>query len=125
MTPQTIDITYVRILPRDLFNEAKLLKCIGRLCLLIHDGMTPVQMSFDDENLEQFEIGLLEDGYLAIRNLTILIKGESFLFKSKYNSQENYPLYVECNDSDYLVFNEKGEWDLEFIELLSQQPITF
>ncbi len=29
---------YTRVIPRDLFNEAKLLKCIGRLVLLIHDG---------------------------------------------------------------------------------------
>ena len=31
-------MTYRRVLPRDLFNEAKLLKCLGQLALIIHDG---------------------------------------------------------------------------------------
>ncbi len=30
-------MTYHRVLPRDAFNEAKLLKCIGKLTLLIED----------------------------------------------------------------------------------------
>jgi hypothetical protein len=32
---------YNRVIPRDLFNEAKLLKCLGQLCLLIDKGQCP------------------------------------------------------------------------------------
>lgn len=35
------DPEYQRVIPRDLFNEAKLLKCLGRLSLFIHDGKSP------------------------------------------------------------------------------------
>lgn len=31
--------TYRRVVPRDLFNEAKLLKCLGRIALLAEDGV--------------------------------------------------------------------------------------
>lgn len=32
---------YTRVVPRDLFRESLLLKCLGRLVLLIHDGKLP------------------------------------------------------------------------------------
>lgn len=106
---------YVRVLPRDLFNESKLLKCIGRLCLLIHDRQTPVEMSFEDTG-ESFAVGLLEEGSLHISNLVICIKGKPFLFKTTYNSKASYPLNLEYEYVDYLVFDEAGEFTEEFKE---------
>jgi hypothetical protein len=108
-------LQYVRVLPRDLFNESKLLKCIGRLCLLIHNRLTPVKMGFDEHG-EPFEIKQLQDGELFISNYDISIKKKIFLFKSKYNSKANYPLYLDYDYCDYLVFDEKGEFTYEFIE---------
>ena len=35
---------YERVIPRDLFNEAKLLKCVGLLVLKIHDGENPANV---------------------------------------------------------------------------------
>ena len=32
---------YSRVIPRDFFNEAKLLKCMGLLALKVLDNMTP------------------------------------------------------------------------------------
>lgn len=106
---------YIRVIPRDLFNEAKLLKCIGRLCLLIHDRLTPVEMSFDD-GIEKFEIGLMDDGHLAVANLPIFIMGWPYRFKTQYNSKSNYPLLVEYNYCEHRVFDEAGEWDQEFLD---------
>lgn len=106
---------YQRVIPRDLFNEAKLLKCMGQLCLLIHDNLTPAEMNFSHDN-SPFQIGLLIDGTLTIKNLTITINGKPFLFKTKYNSRANYPLYLEYDSCDYQVFNDKGEFDQEFID---------
>lgn len=107
--------TYQRVLPRDLFNESKLLKCIGRLCLLIHDRLTPCKMTFDDTG-EPFEIDQLPDGELTIVNIHITIKRAIFLFKTKYNSKANYPLYLEYDYCDYLVFDEAGEFTQDFID---------
>ena len=52
---------YKRVLPRDLFNEAKLLKCLGRLCLLIEDDMCKLEYDHDDEFAEGFVIGQLQE----------------------------------------------------------------
>lgn len=63
-----IDSNYQRVIPRDLFNEAKLGKCMGRLILRIHDCETPVHMSFE-HNGNPFDIGLGDDGNLHIKNI--------------------------------------------------------
>lgn len=101
-----------------MFNESKLLKCIGQLCLKIHDRQTPVKMDFyhDEGDSEGFEIGLIETGELAIVNLRIYVKKISLLFKSQYNSKSPYPLLVEHKNCDYPVFDDQGEWDQEFID---------
>lgn len=118
MKPNT---KYTRVIPRDLFNEAKLLKCMGLLCLKIHDRQTPVAMDlYDDQgDLNQFEIGLLDTGHLTLTSIRIYIGKKNFIFKTVYNSKENYPLFVDHNDCEYLVFDENGEWDQEFIQFVN------
>lgn len=121
MDTQIIDTQYGRVLPRDLFNEAKLLKCMGRLCLLIEDNMTPIDMTIDEyatDGEEGFKIGLADDGALSIANLVITIKGAPYLFKTTYNSKDNFPFFVEHNYCEYRVFDEKGDWDNEFINFI-------
>lgn len=109
------NINYVRVIPRDLFNEAKLLKCIGRLILLIHDNVTPVKMSFIEKTEgEPFTIGLMEEGSLTIANLEICINDVPYTFKTTYNSKANYPLYVDHDYCDYEVFTETGAFSPEF-----------
>jgi hypothetical protein len=109
--------TYTRVCPRDLFNESKLLKCMGRLCLKILDEMTPVPMKYYDDETERFNIEQDESGNLFIENLPITINGQSFIFHTTYNCKSNYPLFVETADyEEYLVFDEQGEFTEEFIE---------
>lgn len=108
---------YQRVIPRDLFNESKLLKCIGQLCLKIHDNQTPVKMSVEqNQEGEPFEIGLLEEGALCILNLNISIQDKVFIFKTTYNSKANYPLYLDYDYCDYEVFDDKGEFTQTFID---------
>jgi len=110
--------TYQRVIPRDLFNEAKLLKCIGQVVLKIHDRQTPIRMGVIETG-ERFKIELLDEGYLFISNLDITILGEKYLFKTTYNSKSNYPLFVEIQEDngpvDIQVFDENGNFDEEFI----------
>lgn len=109
--------TYKRVCPRDLFNESKLLKCVGRLCLKILDGMTPVPMKYNDENTHGFKVEQDGTGNLFIANLPISIKGKRYKFHTTYNCKSNYPLFVETEDyCEYLVFDETGEFTEEFIE---------
>ena len=69
------DTNYYRVIPRDLFNEAKLLKCMGHLCLKIHDRQVPIQMKIlEEDELSNFKIGLMEEGSLTITNLIITLR---------------------------------------------------
>lgn len=64
---------YQRVIPRDLFNESKLLKCIGRLILKIHDNDNlPAPMTFEHDG-SPFKIVQQECGSLTIINLKIFI----------------------------------------------------
>lgn len=114
-------MNYSRVLPRDLFNEAKLLKCMGRLCLLIHDRIAPKEMTFR-QNGDPFEITLLPTGELFIDNLHVKIRDTFYIFKTTYNSKSNYPLFMEHELTDYDVFDDEGNFDKEFLELLKQLP---
>lgn len=105
---------YKRVIPRDLFNEAKLLKCIGQVCLNILDNKTPVEMKIYSDQ-EPFDIQLMKDGSLIVMNVEISIKNKFYIFSTTYNSKANYPLYVEFNDIDYEVFNDDGTWSEDFI----------
>lgn len=60
--------TYRRVLQRDAFNEAKLLKCIGKLTLMIEDGILPdwhYHYDGDDFNMLQDE----SDGSISVSNI--------------------------------------------------------
>lgn len=108
------NINYSRVLPRDLFNEAKLLKSLGRLCLLILDRLTPCKMEYSEPE-QPFKIGLCDDGFLTVTNVQIIMEGQTFIFRTNYNSKRNYPLYLTHEYCDYLVFDEQGEFDEEFL----------
>jgi hypothetical protein len=114
-----MDTHYTRVLPRDLFNEAKLLKCVGRLCLLIHDGLTPAGIFFEMQDLQPFKIGLIPDGHLTVTNLKFYIHGKFVMFKTTYNSKSEYPLLADYEDIEYPVFSNSGSLEPEFIELFN------
>ena len=63
-----------------------------------------------------FEVALMDEGSLTIANIEIKIKDVFVILKTTYNSKENYPMYVEHEYCDYIVFNEQGLFDDEFIE---------
>jgi hypothetical protein len=110
---------YQRVIPRDLFNEAKLLKCMGRLVLKIHDNNVPVPMTFEHDG-NPFKIVQQECGSLRITNLKIFINDKPFIFHSTYNSKSNYCLHVVADDfGEPSVFDENGDWDEEFIDFVN------
>jgi hypothetical protein len=114
--------SYQREIPRDFFNEAKLLKCMGVLALKILDDLTPEGIVIEiPETGQPFEIERQEehDG-LCVSNYTVEVNGEEYLVYSKYNSKSNFPLYIvddEYNEAE--VFDEKGNFSEDFIEMFS------
>ncbi len=116
-------MAYQRVLPRDLFNEAKLLKCMGALMLLITDEMVPwIEYDFYGEYEHAgFDIGqYLSDGNLYIANMSFRLKATDSLifFSSAYNSKNNYPLWCNVGDNIFTVFDEDGNFMLNEQELL-------
>lgn len=130
-------MSYQRVLPRDLFNEAKLLKCLGRLVLMIHDGMLPelvfVRNPVDSE--EPFEVlQRIDDGALVEDTISFYLSNGSHplggwhgiarvRFHCPYNSKDNYPLMFQMfgSDDEGLVFNEDGSFTDEFLTAIGRE----
>lgn len=109
-------IMYQRVIPRDLFNESKLLKCLGRLCLMIHEGQTG-RLTFEHEG--SFEIDQnIDSGGLTCVNLHFFLGGTPIYFESSYNSKDNYPLWFIVEWEYKRVFNEDGAFTDEFASLI-------
>lgn len=110
--------SYTRVIPRDFFNEAKLLKCFGQLALKILDGLTPDNMDiYIEESGEPFNIDLTDDGSLIISNYETMINNIPVIFKTTYNSKANYPFFCEVDYTDYEVFDDNGNFTDEFKNL--------
>ncbi len=108
---------YVRVIPRDLFNEAKLLKCIGLLCLKIHDRLCPDGLDFCcKRDGDPFKIALLDEGALCVTNITFQIHDTIVTFQTTYNSKEPYPLVAYHDYCEYQVFDEDGTFSDDFID---------
>lgn len=115
-------MSYNRVIPRDLFNEAKLLKCLGQLSLLIHDGKDirwPLRM---EHRLESGGFYIDLDGArggITCLNLTVWNAGRSMYLYSPCNAKSPYPLQFvrdDCSEGD--VFNDDGTLSAEFAEWL-------
>lgn len=110
---------YQRVLPRDLFNEAKLLKCLGQLCLQIHEGLAG-NLTFEYLDPEQgFDIYQDQNsGDTYCDNLFFYLNKEIITFSSGINSRENWPLVVNCKEDIYFVFNKDGKFTEFFKQLI-------
>lgn len=119
---------YERVIPRDFFNEAKLLKCMGHLSLLVHDRMLPEGINIvikEPSVADGFKIYLQDAGYLVLINYATRINGHSVIFKTQYNSKSPYPFFVEVAEGEeYEVFDENGNFTADFIEFSKNlQPV--
>lgn len=105
-------MSHYRVIPRDFFNEAKLLKCLGQLQLAIQENRVnglPLCVDFDGK---PFKIAQLESGgSLCCLNYKVyLSNGERLVLFTPYNSKEAYPLIAEYRGEEYYVFDEKGSF---------------
>jgi hypothetical protein len=113
-------VTYTRVIPRDLFNESKVLKCYGQLALLILDGLIdrlPLELEHDYVSYEGFTIK--QDGqraHIYCDNLHLILNGKQrIMLGVPINSREPFPMvYVMDNDDEGEVFANKGKLSDEF-----------
>lgn len=105
---------YQRVLPRDLFNEASLLKCLGRLVILLEDEARDGKGLIAQEDVSSFDIIQHEDsGGIEVRNLDFMIGGVRHPLVRPLNSRRPWPLHVEAPDGDFnfdavSVFDDEG-----------------
>lgn len=115
---------YDRTIPRDLFNEADLLKCYGRLWILLHTKQINHVAQLGEEDQPKgtpFEICQnWSDGSLTVENVPFRINGQRWLLSRPLNSRNPWPL--ECTSSDEgiieRVFTDQGELSPEFLALI-------
>lgn len=103
-----------RVLPRDAFNDANLLKCIGQLTMLIEDGMVPWKYDFDGDEFNIYMDGY--DGHTRVSNVAFYRRDpesgdwDNIYLLRPMNSRDPWPL----QDLDgNRVFNDKGEFIYE------------
>lgn len=110
---------YHRIIPRDFFNEAKLLKCMGVLQLRIVDDQLPPGLDIKiDESGEPFEICRDEaSSRLIVINYPTTINKVEVIFQTALNSQRPYPFYCQVGEEEIEVFDDKGNFTEDFCNL--------
>lgn len=115
-------MAYVRVIPRDLFNEANLLKCYGQLYLELEKlGMEDCIHGRGFKHGHPFMVRQDEsDGSIFIENIYLVVRDRDRRLYRHLNSRDHYPLYMHMpeNDDDIRVFNEDGSLTEEMIEFL-------
>lgn len=118
-------MSYQRVIPRDLFNEASLLKCYGQLAILLDNMDTAFR--FPDD-VPHFDIVQHEDsGAISIANLPLVSADIEYRLSRPLNSRRSWPLYAErANDPDadpVEVFDDKGNLTAEMQAILTRNKL--
>jgi hypothetical protein len=117
-------MNYMRVIPRDLFNEAKLLKCLGQISLLVHDGKIQGLSIEHEHEMSGFVIEQNgDDGSIYVTNLHFFDdQGEPVEFHHPLNAKGNYPMIMTYKGEEYYPLNEKGQFQCDTEIFLRGQP---
>lgn len=108
-------MSYTRVIPRDLFNEANLLKCYGQIYLLL-ERMADHKAELVQEDDGSFQIEQDQNsGALSIENITLRVHGKLWRLMRPLNSRAPWPLWLEHIDpaADFepiQVFTDDGNF---------------
>lgn len=112
-------MSYMRVIPRDLFNEGNLLKCYGRVYINLETlNVGDVTLEHDGEAFDIVQCP--DDGSLHVDNVRLVVRGVAFRMFRPLNSREAWPLYVLDGDDECEVFNDNGGFSAEFREFLER-----
>lgn len=114
---------YQRVIPRDLFNESNLLKCMGRIYILLETtDCSNVELTHDDEafDIEQNQY----TGGIYVRNVRLMVRGKHVHLERPLNSRGAWPLYATMEDDDEIsVFDDDGNFTQEMLAYLAGQKL--
>jgi hypothetical protein len=110
---------YYRVIPRDLFNEANLLKCFGQLYLNLENAGLADLLEHDDDG-EAFDVDQNESsGGIYLRNVRLTVRGEECALERPLNSRRPYPLHLITEDEIIEVFADDGQFSAEMTRFLA------
>jgi hypothetical protein len=117
-------MNYQRIAPRDVFNEANFLKCIGQITHFIEAG-TLKNVSFNHQlfNNDWVKFELDSDGELILKEHLFYraSDGEAINLSRNVNARGEWPILLVTEEWEYIdIFDSKGEISLEFEEWLGE-----
>lgn len=118
-------MTYRRVIPRDLFNEANLLKCLGMLWIAL-EGTQGHCAALDHADGHIFAvIQDPDDGSISCSTVTLTIRDQITPLFRPLNSRDPYPLWARFGDllgdyEDIEVFNIEGHLSAEFLAKIAQ-----
>lgn len=108
-------MSYRRTIPRDLFNEANLLKCLGRIYINLETADLPGAELVHDGGA--FDVQQDISGELSVSNVVLQIGNETCRFFRPLNSREAWPLcFLDEEGETVLVFDEQGAFSDEFLD---------
>lgn len=110
--------THDRVIPRDLFNEGKLLTELGHVSLAILDNFRP-EIRLDHDG-EPFEVWMSDDGELTVNNTECRINrtDEIIDLYTCYNARDRHPLMYRI-EGDY----DRSGYVFEQYEIAGQPPV--
>lgn len=113
-------MSYLRVIPRDLFNEASLLKCYGKLFICLERIADHKAELIHVSDRDYFQVNQDQsDGSLSLSNVSLRIDGAGHGLMRPLNSREEWPLHLITSDYETIpVFNEDGTLSAEFITLI-------
>lgn len=114
-------MSYVRVIPRDLFNEASLLKCLGQLWLKTEKFAAHKFLM--EQKANGFEVRQdCSTGATYVPSIVITINGKRYGHSRPLNSREPWPLWLvpwfDEDGEEIEVFNDAGELSAEFLALV-------
>ena len=97
-----------------------LLKCIGRIILLIETGVAPFnELHYSGKYQSGFSVVCDVDGALRISNIRFSYREIPLVFRTTLNSKTNYPVHCWYKEVEIPVLTEDGEPDPEFEKFLT------
>ncbi len=111
-------MSYIRVIPRDLFNEANLLKCYGKIYINLEMLNLPgVELEHDGD---PFDIRQDESsGAIYAANVHLMVRGSPCTLMRPLNSREPWPLImVDERENEISVFDDEGNFSPEMLEFL-------
>lgn len=118
-------MNYTRVIPRDLFNEANLLKCYGRLWILLDEMVGHHEAQLGDKNNEHYgaAFNIVQDetdGSISIWNLCFYVHGKNYRLFRPLNARSPWPLWCTSPDGEFCerVFSDAGFLSSEFLRLI-------